>query len=57
MLATALADLEAPGRDDPIVDHDLVVEAREELDALGGMTSLSRLDELTAEMRARGRRH
>jgi hypothetical protein len=55
-LAAAVAELESPQWDDPTVDPDLVVEAREELDAIGGMTSLSRLDELTTEMRARGRR-
>lgn len=35
---------------------DLVVQAREELDALGGVGALSRLDELTTEIRARGQR-
>lgn len=35
---------------------DLVVEAREELDALGGVSALSRLDDVTEEVRARGRR-
>jgi len=36
---------------------DLVVEAREELDALGGVSALSRLDDVTEEARARGRYH
>ena len=43
--------LEAPGP-----DPDLVVEAREELDALGGGGSLTRLDDAIAEVRSRGRR-
>lgn len=57
-LVAALGELDAPvDEEQPVVDHDLVVQAREELDAVGGVTSLSRLDELTEEMRARGRRH
>lgn len=47
----------APGADAPAVAPDLVVEAREELDALGGVSALSRLDDVTAEIRARGRDH
>jgi hypothetical protein len=43
-----------PGDDPPAVAPDLVVEAREELDALG-VSALSRLDDVTAEIRARGR--
>ena len=35
---------------------DLVVQAREELDALGGVSALSRLDDVTEEVRTRGRR-
>ena len=57
-LVAALRELEAGG---PLADGqpapDLVVEAREELDALGGVSALSRLDDVTAEVRARGRRH
>lgn len=34
---------------------DLVAEAREELEALGGVSALSRLDDVTAEVRSRGR--
>jgi hypothetical protein len=37
------------------VHPDLVVEAREELDALAGTSALSRLGDVTAEVRARGR--
>lgn len=37
------------------IPPDLVVEAREELDALGGVSALSRLDDVTEEVRARGR--
>lgn len=55
-LVAALRELDAVG---PAADGapapELVVEAREELDALGG-SALSRLDDLTAEARARGRR-
>ena len=54
-LVAALAEVDPAAGDDAAVDTDLVVEAREELDALGGMTSLSRLDELIAEVRSRGR--
>lgn len=57
-LLAALRELDAAG---PLVEGrpapDLVVEAREELDALGGVSALSRLDDVTAEVRARGRRH
>lgn len=56
-LVAALREL---GEDGSAVDGgpapDLVVEAREELDALGGTSALSRLDDVTAEVRARGRR-
>lgn len=37
------------------VDLDLVIEAREELDFLGGTSALARLGDVTAEVRARGR--
>lgn len=57
-LVAALRELELAG---PVIDGqpapDLVVEAREELDALGGVSALSRLDDVTAEVRARGRGH
>jgi hypothetical protein len=53
-LVAALQDLDDGGA--PAVAPDLVVEAREELDALGGVSALSRLDDVTAEIRARGRR-
>jgi hypothetical protein len=56
-LAEALRAVEArgptPGGEPPAVAPDLVVEAREELDALGA-SALSRLDDVTAEIRARG---
>ena len=55
-LVSALGELDVPVGDDPHVDPDLVVEAREELDVLSGTTSIVRLDELTAEVRSR-RRH
>lgn len=57
-LVAALLELEAAG---PAAGGapapELVVQAREELDALGGVSALSRLDDVTAEVRARGRRH
>jgi hypothetical protein len=57
-LVTALREIEAAG---PVADGspapELVVEAREELDALGGVSALSRLGDVTADVRARGRRH
>lgn len=58
-LVDALRALDAGERpgDGPAVAPDLVVEAREELDALGGVSALSRLDDVTAEIRARGREH
>ena len=61
-LVEALRELDAGGPassagDGPAVAPDLVVEAREELDALGGVSALSRLDDVTAEIRARGREH
>ena len=59
-LVGALRALDAggPGAGEvPAVAPDLVVEAREELDALGGVNALSRLDDVTAEIRARGREH
>ena len=59
-LVEALRSLDTGGSppaagDAPVVAPDLVVEAREELDALGGVSALSRLDDVTAEIRARGR--
>lgn len=59
-LVVALRALDAGGvaaGELPAVAPDLVVEAREELDALGGVSALSRLDDVTAEIRARGRKH
>ena len=60
-LVDALRALDAlgptPADEAQPVAADLVVEAREELDALGGVSALSRLDEVTAEIRARGREH
>ena len=56
-LVRALRELEpADGPAEAPVPRDLVVEAREELDALGGVSALSRLDDVTEEVRARGRR-
>lgn len=40
---------------DVVISPDLVVEAREELDRLGGASALSRVDGIAAELRARGR--
>lgn len=54
-LVRALHALE-PAEEPGVVASDLVVEAREELDALGGVSALSRLDDVTADVRARGRR-
>jgi hypothetical protein len=55
-LVRALQELEpADGYDGTPVPRDLVVEAREELDALGGVNALSRLSDITEEVRARGR--
>ena len=57
-LLTAVRELEASevaGETGPAVPPDLVVEAREELDALGRTGTLSRLDDLTEEVRARAR--
>ena len=55
-----LAALRALDAERPVADGapppELVAEAREELDALGGISALSRLDDVTAEVRARGRR-
>lgn len=53
-LVRALQELDPAEPDRP--SGDLVVEAREELDALGGVSALSRLDDVTEEVRARGRR-
>lgn len=53
-LVWALRESDAGGADG--LPGDLVVEAREELDALGGVSALSRLDDVTEEVRARGRR-
>ena len=53
-LVRALRELDPAEPDRP--PRDLVVEAREELDALGGVSALSRLDDVTEEVRARGRR-
>jgi len=52
-LVRALEEL--PTGDPDAIPRDLVVEAREELDALGGVSALSRLDDVTEEVRARGR--
>jgi hypothetical protein len=56
-LVAALHELDAAPAVDGAPAPELVVEAREELDALGGVSALSRLDDVTAEVRARGRRH
>lgn len=53
-LVRALRELD-PAEGDGL-SRDLVVEAREELDALGGVSALSRLDDVTEQVRARGRR-
>lgn len=53
-LVAALGELDDGAA--PALAPDLVVEAREELDALGGVSALSRLDDVTADIRARGRR-
>lgn len=54
-LVGALRDLGAGGPRPQGPAADLVVAAREELDALGGVSALSRLDDVTAEIRDRGR--
>ena len=59
-LVLALRALDAGGpaeSETPPVAPDLVIEAREELESLGGVSALSRLDDVTAEIRARGREH
>lgn len=55
-LVAALREVGAAAVEAPAVAPELVVEAREELDALGGVSALSRLDDVTAEIRSRGRR-
>ena len=45
-----------PSEEPVAIAPHLVVEAREELDALGGVSALSRLDDVTADVRAHGRR-
>lgn len=57
-LVAALRELDSEGPPpDGAPAPELVVQAREELDALGGTSALSRLDDVTAEIRDRGRRH
>jgi hypothetical protein len=55
-LVAAVEELEAGPVEGEGPAPELVVEAREELDALGGMGALARLDDVTADIEGRGRR-